>query len=29
VLSVHSTGEVTCRHSGGAGHYDWRWESKY
>jgi len=29
VLSVHSTGEVTCRHSGGPGHYDWRWESKY
>lgn len=29
VLSVHSTGEVTCRHAGGASHYDWRWESKY
>ena len=29
VLSVHSTGEVTCRHGGGQGHYDWRWESKY
>ena len=29
VVSVHSTGEVTCRHSGGSGHYDWRWESKY
>lgn len=29
VLSVHSTGEVTCRHGGGASHYDWRWEVKY
>ena len=29
VLSVHSTGEVTCRHAGGPNHYDWRWESKY
>jgi len=29
VLSVHSTGEVTCRHAGSMGHYDWRWESKY
>ena len=29
VISVHSTGEVTCRHGGGASHYDWRWEVKY
>ena len=29
VLSVHSTGEVQCSHAGSAGHYDWRWESKY
>ena len=29
VLSVHSTGEVTCHHAGTMGHYDWRWESKY
>ena len=29
VLSVHSTGEVTCSHGGGASHYDWRWEVKY
>jgi len=29
VLSVHSTGEVTCHHAGTPGHYDWRWESKY
>ena len=29
LLTVHSTGEVTCVHAGGQGHYDWRWESKY
>lgn len=29
VLTVHSTGEVTCSHGGGSSHYDWRWEVKY